>query len=213
MIQKPLKCKICKTRDPRVTLQRPFCSNPECGIEMLKLLKEKEAKKEKKEWSVKKEKMRVGLMSHSDWQKALQVKINAIVRGVDQNFPCISSGSFAGQKHGGHFYATGGHNSIRFNLNNIWLQNAHQNTYLSGNPIEYRNNLIKLFGEEFCEKEIFTLPLTYPHIKLSITELQEKIEIAKEIMFFQKEGKYVAKTNEERLTIRKELNQKFGIYL
>ena len=152
-------------------------------------------------------------MSHSDWQKALQIKINAVVRGIDKIFPCISSNSHTGQKHAGHFYSTGGHNSIRFNLYNIWLQNAHQNTYLSGNPIEYRNNLIKLFGEERCEKLIFNLPAQYPYLKLNITEIKEALETCKEILFFQKEGKYIAKTNEERISIREELNEMLKIYV
>jgi hypothetical protein len=63
-------------------------------------------------------------------------KINLLIRLIDVNCPCVSSGLF-GKMSAGHRFSVGSNNSIRFNLFNIWIQSFHDNFYNSGNPDGY----------------------------------------------------------------------------
>lgn len=196
---------------PRTSLIT-YCS-PDCGykLSMKRLDKKKRSDKIVEAADTKKKKLE--LLTHSEWQKLLQAQVNKIVRNIDQNFPCISSNRFRGQKQAGHYFSVGSNNSLRFNLFNMWGQSVRDNMYLSANLIHYRENLIKAFGHTICEDLIFSLPLQFPYLKLSITEIKEKIDICKEIISGQRKGLWVAIGNYDRVSIRTELNKKIGIYL
>lgn len=197
---KPKKCKQCGTLFNPYTTTQVVCS-PSCALEWNS---EKEVKKRVKE-------LKKGLLTHSDYTQVLQKLINQIVRNIDTNFPCISSGRTTGQMHGGHLFPTSSYPEIRFNLFNIWKQSASDNTYKSGNINDYRANLINSLGEEGANY-IFNLPNLYKSLKLSAYELQDKIKIAKQIIKEQNEGLHIAVSADDRITIRSILNKRLDIY-
>lgn len=200
-ILKQRQCKVCsKEFVPKRSLQK-WCSIP-CAITLAN----------QRAWRIKKKTLSENLMTHAEWQKIMQNKINIVVRNIDANFPCISSGIMPKQAHAGHRVSVGANNSIRFNLFNIFLQSAYQNTYKHGNIIDYDRNLIKLFGYDTCKDKIFSLEEKYPYIKLSITEIKEKIVIINSILKEQKSGGWVAQSQQQRIEIREQLNKIIGIY-
>jgi hypothetical protein len=197
---KPKKCKNCGKEFMPYTTTSMVCS-ASCALEYNS---EKQVKKRVKE-------LKKGLLTHSDYTQVLQKLINQIVRNIDTNFPCISSGRTTGQMHGGHLFPTSSYPEIRFNLFNIWKQSAADNTYKSGNINDYRNGLIDLYGG-FSSNYIFNLPEQYKVLKLSSYELQDKITVAKQIIKEQKEGLHIAVSNQDRITIRSILNKRLDIY-
>lgn len=196
---KPKRCKQCdKEYMPYNPLQ--FLCSPNCYFEWSS---EKEANKRVKQ-------MKKELLTTSDYCDILQKLVNQIARNIDTNYPCISSNRTTGQMHGGHMYSVGAHPELRFNLLNIWKQSAMDNTYKSGNINDYRANLEKNLGAYACY--VFQLAENAKPLKLSVYELQDKIKIAKQVIKEQANGDHVALGQEDRLTIRKYLNKRFGIY-
>ena len=63
-------------------------------------------------------------------------------------FQCISCREFKpiSLMHAGHFYNIGHYDSLRYNENNCHGQCNHCNTFLHGNLIEYRDNLVEKIG-------------------------------------------------------------------
>lgn len=206
---KEKKCAWCKKPfSPRYKTTEKVCS-VSCGIDWAKNdIKEKNAKLERKEKKVLKE----GMLTHSDRLKALQKCINHIARLIDTDFPCISSNRTSGKWNGGHYYTVKAHPNIRFHLFNIYKQSFSDNHFKSANITEYTYNLHRIFGNDFVNNEIFTLDVKYPVLKLSIPEIKEKIEICRGIIKRQEKGEFIAKTTQERISIRIELNNLIGIY-
>ena len=71
-----------------------------------------------------------------------------------------------------------------------------------------------LFGSIFVTRNIRSLALDvkYSVLKLSIPEIKEKIEKCRGNIKRQEKGEFIAKTTQERIDIRKELNELIGIY-
>jgi len=201
---KPKLCRECKVKFQPVRPLQSFCSI-ECAI---KDARKKTVKKE----AIKTKEVKKGLLTHKDYLKALQTQINAIVRNIDTNCTCISSGRLTGQFHAGHFHTVGGKPELRFNLFNIWKQSAQDNNFKSGNIQDYIMNLNLMFGSEWVHQNIINLPYKYPVLKLSIPELIEKIAICKDILKEQKAGNYIALSVEDRVEIRNILQKRLGIY-
>ena len=170
-----IKDKICKNCGgkftPRNSLQIA-CSYP-CAIE---LAKKKEVEKKKKEVRKEIKADKEKLMTHSDWLKVLQVTFNAFIRERDKGLPCISCGTLKGQFHAGHYRSVGGFPELRFNEDNVHIQCATCNNYLSGNLIEYRKGLINKIGIEKVE----ALENFSQTNKMTISEIKEKISLYKE---------------------------------
>lgn len=206
---KEKKCAWCKKPfSPSYKTTEKVCS-VSCGIDWAKNdIKEKNAKLERAETKI----LKAGLLTHKDWLGILQVKINIIARTIDTEFSCISSRRTKGQMHAGHFLTVGAHPNVRFHLFNIWKQTSRDNTYNGGNVTEYLFNLYRLFGNDFVNNEILKLDEKYPVTKLSVPEIKEAIEKCKEILKRQKAGEFIAKTTQERISIRIELNNLIGIY-
>ena len=209
------KCKECgkvfQKQRPLQSICGFLCAakqSHKISLRAIEKAKKNREKEEKKDIKILKE----GMLTHSDWSGILQVKINAIARGIDGNFACISSQRTTGQWHGGHFFTRQAHPNIRYHLFNIWKQSAQDNTHKSGNITAYLFNLHRLFGSDFVNNEIMTLDTKYPITKLSIPEIKEKIEICRGIIKRQEKGEFIAKTTQERIDIRKELNELIGIY-
>lgn len=84
--------------------------------------------------------------------KARAVKVfNSYIRDRDQNQPCISCGKFTNLQ-AGHFYSAGKHRHLRFNEDNVNGQCMRCNYFLSGNLLNYRENLISKIGLTRVEK-------------------------------------------------------------
>lgn len=91
-------------------------------------------------------------------KKELQVVFNAWIRKRDTLpggvFKCISCGTVKDVKHmhAGHFFSVGAHEAVRFDEDNAAGQCEACNTFLHGNLILYRENLIKKIGIEKFNK-------------------------------------------------------------
>lgn len=182
---------------------------PECITAFLAEMKIKNSLKEKNEWKVKKKVMQEKLKTLGDYKSDLQKEINHIVRLIDFGQPCICTGSYNGKMNAGHYYSVGSNDTIRFNFLNIHLQSEHSNTYLSGDTLNYQEGIKKTYGLEYFE-EMHALKST-PLIKLSKSEIEEKIVIARNI------SKALIKINEvysveNRIILRKKYNKQIGIY-
>jgi hypothetical protein len=135
---------------PKNSLHKACCL--EGSIEVAKTarkrLETKQAKVQRQE--VRKAKER--LKSRSDWIKDAQKAFNAYIRARDASLPCISCGSFTGKINAGHYRSTAAAPHLRFDPANVHKQCEKCNSYLSGNLVEYRINLIKKIGLQAVER-------------------------------------------------------------
>jgi hypothetical protein len=133
-------------------------------------------KKELKDWKIKKAKMKEDLMSLSDWLKIAQTHFNTYIRQRDKDQLCISCQKPPLKKNAGHFFNANNHYSVRFDERNVHLQCEHCNTFLSGNLIPYRENLIKKIAvQEFEDLS----KIANETRKFNIQEVKELINIYK----------------------------------
>jgi hypothetical protein len=172
------KCKNCREEfKPKFSSLEKYCWNPSCKtIEAMQFV-DKNRKKEQLEWSKKKAQIKKSLLTASDYMKMVQQVFNAYIRLRDTGRMCISCGRKPLKENAGHFFSQGGHGSVRYDERNVHLQCEHCNTYLSGNLIRYRENLIQKIGmEEFEDLSI----LAYQTKKWTKEELEELIKEYKE---------------------------------
>ena len=169
---KQKKCRYCETLFYPIRTTAIVCSY-ECAQ---LLAKEKSDKQKDKEWKQRKAKMKSDLMSLSDWLKIAQTHFNTYIRERDKNNVCISCQKPPLKKNAGHFFNANNHYNIRFDEDNVHLQCEHCNTFLSGNLIFYRENLIKKIGIKSFEALENKARITR---KFTISEVKEIIEIYK----------------------------------
>lgn len=166
---KARKCKYCKSLfTPYTTLQKN-CFEPDCVTAWIQETKDKA-------WQKKKAKLKADLMTIQDYVKLAQQVFNKFIRLRDAGENCISCNKKPLKENAGHFYNANNHWNVRFNEHNVNLQCEYCNTYLHGNLIEYRENLILKIGfYKFCilkEESSKTR-------KFSIDELKELIKVYK----------------------------------
>lgn len=169
---KQKKCRVCET------LFNPFRSTQVvCNYHCAQLYADElNKKKELKDWKIKKAKMKEDLMSLSDWLKIAQTHFNTYIRQRDKDQLCISCQKPPLKKNAGHFFNANNHYSVRFDERNVNLQCEHCNTFLSGNLIPYRENLIKKIGiQEFEDLS----KIANETRKFNIQEVKELINIYK----------------------------------
>jgi hypothetical protein len=119
------------------------CFDPNCVAEWINEVKQKN-------WQKKKAKLKADLMTVQDYIKLAQQVFNKYIRLRDAGNVCISCQKKPLKENAGHFYNANNHWSVRFDERNVHLQCEHCNTFLSGNLIYYRENLLKKIGiEEF----------------------------------------------------------------
>jgi len=140
---KTRKCKYCREPfEPSVFLQKN-CFDPNCVTEWINEVKQKN-------WQKKKAKLKADLMTVQDYIKLAQQVFNKYIRLRDAGNVCISCQKKPLKENAGHFYNANNHWSVRFDERNVHLQCEPCNTFLSGNLIYYRENLLKKIGiEEF----------------------------------------------------------------
>lgn len=169
---KQKKCRVCKA------LFNPYRSTQVvCNYLCAQLYADElNRKKELKDWKIKKAKMKEDLMSLSDWLKIAQIHFNTYIRQRDKDQLCISCQKPPLKKNAGHFFNANNHYSVRFDERNVHLQCEHCNTFLSGNLIPYRENLIKKIGvQEFEDLS----KIANETRKFNIQEVKELINIYK----------------------------------
>jgi len=169
---KKKECKNCGVMfTPKYSSVQMVCSAL-CAYQYA--AKERE-KKESKEWKERKKKMKRDLMTLQDYIKICQTHFNTYIRKRDEGQNCISCGKPPKKANAGHYKSVGAHPELRFNELNVHLQCEHCNTYLHGNLIEYRKNLINKIGLEAVEE----LEKEHPPAKYSKQEIKELTEIYK----------------------------------
>lgn len=143
---KQVKQKTCKQCKAKFTPTKPLQSvcGWICGLERAKIVREK---KERSERIVERDRLK----SRGDWAKEAQTAFNAFIRIRDEGKPCISCGSHTGKKNAGHYRSVGSCPELRFEESQVHLQCEKCNSYLSGNLINYRIELIKRIGIDKVE--------------------------------------------------------------
>lgn len=145
------------------------------GRELLlnvKIRASKEVKQENDRKARKKKKdARESIKTRNDWINDLQKIFNKWIRQRDKGNSCISCGKTGKKENAGHYRSVGGNPELRIEPLNCHLQCEWCNTYLHGNLINYRINLIKKIGLEKVE----WLEGKHEYLKLSIPEMKELI--------------------------------------
>lgn len=211
-------CKYCRKKFEQKIFNYRYCeSTPECrqagteaknilikkAMEKVKASKEKISRKETKV-------LREKLKTLSDWKNDLQKEINLIVRLIDFNHPCISSGRPLGKSFdAGHMLGRQAYPEVRYHLMNIYAQSVEQNQHKSGNVIGFMDGLEQVFGKNHLDA-VMALK-SYPALRITIEELKEKISIARSIVkWLRLQDREF--TTKERLELRKKFNETLGIY-
>jgi hypothetical protein len=166
---KTRKCRYCKSVFSPITTLQKNCFEPDCVAEWINEVKEKN-------WKRKKAKLKMDLMTLSDYIKLAQQVFNKYIRLRDAGNVCISCNKKPLKENAGHFYNANNHWSVRFDERNVHLQCEHCNTYLSGNLIYYRENLLKKIG--ISEFELLSVEAMKTR-KFTIDELKEIISTYK----------------------------------
>ena len=138
------KCKICDDKfEPLKTTQK-VCGWA-CAVELS--TKQREAK-ERKAYKVAKEKLK----TKGDYLREAQIVFNRWIRLRDEGKNCISCDKPMHKKvNAGHYRSVGACPELRFNELNVHAQCEHCNSFLSGNIIKYRQNLINKIGLQQVE--------------------------------------------------------------
>lgn len=208
------KCKICKEKfTPIRSSLEPTCNKYDCKVAYALIVVEKQKiakdKKTKEDWSKEKIQIKKKLKSLSDWKNDLQKEINSIVRKIDKGHGCIATGSLTGKFNAGHYIGVGANQTLRFHLENIWLQSEHSNSWKSGDTLRYQEGIIKLYGKEYLEY-LNGLQSIKP-IQLTCNDIEEKIPIARSILKYLKLQDRMF-SNKERLELRIRFNKELEIY-
>lgn len=171
---KAKKCKICKLEfTPMYQSTQAVCS-VKCAVEH-------SYKQKDKEWGKRKKALKDELVTVQDLTKLAQQVFNKYIRLRDQGKPCIACGSSNMKKvNASHFYSAGGHTAVRFDERNVHSGCEHCNTFLSGNLLKYRENLLAKLGYEEFERlsaeSMKTRKYTREELKEIISTYKQKIK-------------------------------------
>jgi hypothetical protein len=131
-----------------------------------------------KNWQKKKKQMQAELETVQDLVKAAQLVFNKYIRERDKDELCISCKSIPKKVNAGHFWNANNHWNVRFDEDNVHVQCERCNSYLSGNLLEYRTNLLtKIGAERFNQLEArarVTRKFTKDELKELIKKYKEK---------------------------------------
>lgn len=168
-----MRCKNCKEKFEPMRFNQKYCFNKMCVDAWIQEAKVKNWKKTKK-------KMQENLETIQDLVKSAQIVFNKYIRLRDKHELCISCKQTPKKSNAGHYYNANNHWNVRFDENNVHLQCEHCNTFLSGNLINYRENLLKKIGaEEFNVlegKSKVTRKFTKDELKGIIDTYKKKIK-------------------------------------
>jgi hypothetical protein len=155
-----MECRVCsKPFEPARPLQSV------CSLRCAKQVPKAARKVERERTKARKE----AAKPRSKWLQEAQQAFNAWIRSRDAGLGCISCGTHVGKANAGHYLSTGARPELRFNERNVHLQCERCNTYLHGNLIAYRINLIDRIG--LAAVEILEGP--HPAQKWTVDELKD----------------------------------------
>ena len=207
---KSKKCKFCKTPfTPKVSTTEAVCSYL-CAIELSKIIVTKQRNQNKR---LERDKLKSGLMTKGDYEKALQTKINYMVRLIDEGCNCIGCNKLKDKLDAGHFESRGSHSYLKFHLMNIFGECRHCNSYKSS-KFDYVDGMIREFGQDLFDY-ITSLKLEWKETSWEIHELKEWIKKSNEcIKFIEafKSDKQIPLNNSDRILLRVKVNELMGIY-
>ena len=167
-----MRCKNCKNKFEPLRFNHKYCLKDECVRAFVAETKEKQ-------WKQTKTRMKQDLETVQDVVKAAQIVFNKYIRERDKAQPCISCGSQPKKENAGHFFNANNHWNVRFDEDNVHLQCERCNSFLSGNLIEYRANLITKIGQErfnqLESKARVTRKFTKDELKELIKKYKKKI--------------------------------------
>ena len=165
------KCRVCKSEfTPIYTTSQSVCSL-KCAVVDAEV-------KKSKAWNERKRILKDELTTVQDLMKVAQQVFNKYIRLRDAGKPCIACRSTNMKKvNASHFYSAGGHTAVRFDERNVHSGCEHCNTFLSGNLLKYRENLLNKLGFEEFERLTEDAMKTR---KFTREELKEIIEIYKQ---------------------------------
>lgn len=176
-----MRCKNCKEKFEPARFNMKYCLKDECVRVFVEEVKNKT-------WKKTKQKMQQDLETVQDYIKMAQIIFNKYIRLRDKGQVCISCQKKPLKENAGHFFNANNHYNVRFDERNVHLQCEHCNTYLSGNLLEYRTNLINKIGNsEFIILEAEarkTRKFTKEELKELMAEYKKK---CKELELYQKE--------------------------
>ncbi len=169
-----MRCKNCKELFEVKRFNQKYCDEIDCkAIEALKNL-EKIKAKEVKDWNKRKREIVKGMETVQELMKIVQVTFNKFIRLRDKGKPCISCLNDKPKKvNAGHYYSSGGHKNLTYNEDNCHLQCEFCNSYLHGNLIEYRKNLIERIGIKRVEQLDELAHVTRKYTREELRELNE----------------------------------------
>lgn len=144
---KPKKCRSCGNKFTPIRPLQSVCSL-ECAIIKGKAASTAQKRAEAASKRAEHRKAKESIKTRGDYARDAQIIYNAYIRKRDEGKPCISCGSYTGKQNAGHYRSVGSAPELRFNELNCHLQCEKCNTYLSGNLINYRIELIKRIGLE-----------------------------------------------------------------
>jgi hypothetical protein len=170
---KSKKCKYCRSEFVPYSSLQKNCLNTDCVKAWIDEVKAKQ-------WAKKKAQLKKDLMTVQDYIKIAQQVFNQYIRMRDKDELCISCQREPLKKNAGHYMNANNHWAVRFDERNVNLQCEHCNTYLSGNLINYRENLIKKIGvdelADLEQKSKETRKYTIDELKEIITTYKKKIK-------------------------------------
>ena len=170
---KQKKCRVCKSEFTPVYATTQTVCSVKCAVVITEV-------KKSKEWAKKKAQLKKDLMTVQDYIKIAQQVFNQYIRHRDKNELCISCQRKPLKKNAGHYMNANNHWAVRFDERNVNLQCESCNTYLSGNLINYRQNLIKKIGIEELEsleaKSKETRKFNIEELKEIISTYKKKIK-------------------------------------
>lgn len=148
-----MRCKHCCNQFDVKRFNQKYCESIDCKTQEAMQNLSKLKAKEQKDWNKRKRDIKKGMETVQDLMKITQVTFNKWVRLRDKGLPCISCLNDKPKKvNAGHYYSSGGHKNLTFNEDNVHLQCEYCNTFLHGNLIMYRDNLLKRIGSERLQK-------------------------------------------------------------
>lgn len=162
---KTKNCKTCKKEFEPIKPIQPRCFD--CTLEFAKIQVTKQRNQTKR---LEIEKLKSGLMTKGDYEKALQTKINYMVRLIDEGCRCIGCNKVK-KLEAGHFAARSSYPYIKFNLMNEFGECKFCNNYKSSKS-DYVDGLIREFGQDIFET-ISALKLQWKDLYWEIHELKE----------------------------------------
>lgn len=144
------RCRQCK--EYKIADQMPktaFVCSQECAIAYVNRVSERNRRAAKAKQRKVDAETRAKLKTRSEWLKEAQIAFNAYIRERDKHLPCVSCLKFTNLKwNAGHYRSIGSQPALRFEPLNVWKQCEPCNSYLSGNLIEYRKELLNRIGAE-----------------------------------------------------------------